>query len=82
MDVGRGGPECRAAARVGARRNVVEVTKEALTTTKNSQQEAMGKIEDIDLTTLLTRLTQQQLAYSTVLKSSSMIMHLNLAQYI
>jgi len=70
------------AARIGARRNAVAVAKESLTTTKNSQQEAMSTIEDIDLTTLLTKLTQQQLAYSTVLKSSSMIMQLNLTQYI
>jgi flagellar hook-associated protein 3 FlgL len=70
------------AARIGARRNAVAVAKESLTTTKNSQQEAMSKIEDIDLTTLLTNLTRQQLAYSTVLKSSSMIMQLNLTQYI
>jgi flagellar hook-associated protein 3 FlgL len=38
--------------------------------------------EDIDLTELLTKLTQQQLTYSTVLKSSSMIMQLSLANYV
>ncbi|MDR2726922.1 MAG: flagellar hook-associated protein 3, partial [Deltaproteobacteria bacterium] len=70
------------AARIGGRRNALAVASEALVTTRDTQQEAMGHIEDIDLTTLLVKLTQQQLAYSTVLKSSSMIMQLNLTHYI
>lgn len=70
------------AARVGARRNMLDVAEESLITSKDSQIEAKSNIEDIDLTTLLTKLAQQQLAYSTVLKSSSMIMQMNLTQYI
>ena len=46
----------------------------------------MGRIqsyvEDIDLTELLTKLTRQQIAYQTVLQSSSMIMNMSLANYI
>lgn len=70
------------AAKIGGRKNALEVTQEVLTIKGDSQTEAMSNIEDIDLTQLLMKLTQSQLAYSTVLKSSSMIMQLNLTQYI
>ncbi len=70
------------ASKVSGRMSALEVASESLITDKDTQTEAMSAIEDIDLTELLTKLTQQQLAYSTVLKSSSMIMQLNLTQYI
>jgi flagellar hook-associated protein 3 FlgL len=71
-----------AAANVGARRNAIATIKEGLISNKNSQTEAMSRIEDVDLTELLTRLSQQQLAYQTVLKSSSMIMQMGLVNYL
>ena len=42
----------------------------------------MSSIEDADLTELLTRLAQQQMAYQSILQSSSMIMQLNLTKFI
>ncbi len=49
---------------------------------KIDQQERLSYVEDIDLTELLTKLTRQQIAYQTVLQSSSMIMNMSLANYI
>jgi flagellar hook-associated protein 3 FlgL len=71
-----------ASANVGARRNAVATIREGLVSNKNSQTEAMSRIEDVDLTELLTRLNQQQLAYQTVLQSSSMIMQMGLVNYL
>jgi flagellar hook-associated protein 3 FlgL len=70
------------AARVGGMENRVEMARDVLSYQKIDQQEQLSYTEDIDLTELLTKLTQQQLAYSTVLKSSSMIMQLSLANYV
>ena len=42
----------------------------------------MSTLEDVNLTELMVRLTQQQMAYQTTLQSSSMIMGLSLANYI
>jgi flagellar hook-associated protein 3 FlgL len=39
-------------------------------------------VEDVDLTRLLTQLSQQETAYQAVLKSSSMIMQMGLMNYI
>ena len=69
-------------ANVSGRLSALEVARESLITDKDTQTAAMSALEDIDLTELLTKLTQQQLAYQTVLKSSSMIMQLNLTQFI
>ncbi len=71
-----------AAARVGGLENRLSITQEVLTSQKLDKEERLSYVEDVDLTELLTRLSQQELAYSTVLKSSSMIMQLNLTKYI
>lgn len=70
------------ADRIGGLENRVEMAKDVLSFQKLDQQERLSYTEDIDLTELLTKLTRQQLTYSTVLKSSSMIMQLSLANYI
>ncbi|CAJ54802.1 flagellar hook-associated protein FlgL [Lawsonia intracellularis] len=70
------------AARIGGKENRLEITKEALDTNKYDQTQRLSGVEDADLTELVSRLAQQQMAYSTILKSSSMIMQLNLTKYI
>ncbi|MDR2055561.1 MAG: flagellar hook-associated protein FlgL [Desulfovibrio sp.] len=71
-----------AAAKVGGKENRVQTARDVLSFQKIDQQEQLSNTEDIDLTELLAKLTQQQLAYSTVLKSSSMIMQLSLVNYV
>jgi flagellar hook-associated protein 3 FlgL len=71
-----------AAARVGGKENRVQTARDVLSFQKIDQQEQLSNTEDIDLTELLAKLTQQQMAYSTVLKSSSMIMQLSLVNYV
>lgn len=70
------------AAEVGARENRLEVAFESLTMRELNEIGAMSAIEDVDTITLMTRLAQQQLAYNTVLKSSSMIMQMSLMNFI
>jgi flagellar hook-associated protein 3 FlgL len=71
-----------AAAKVGGKENRVQTAQNVLSFQKIDQKEQLSNTEDIDLTELLTKLTQQQMAYSTVLKSSSMIMQLSLVNYV
>ncbi len=66
----------------GGRENRLDIAYNNLTMRELSETDAMSKIEDIDVTTLMTKLAQQQLAYNTVLKSSSMIMQMNLSNFI
>ena len=44
--------------------------------------DTLSKTEDADLTELITKLAQQELAYQAVLKSSSTVMNLSLVSYI
>lgn len=67
---------------VGAKINRVQSAIDNLETDKLDQQTRMGNIEDINITELMINLSQQQMAYNTVLKSSSMIMQMNLMQYL
>jgi flagellar hook-associated protein 3 FlgL len=70
------------AADVGGRENRLEITYGALTVRKYSEEDNLSAIEDIDVTELSLRLAQQQTAYSSVLKSSSMIMQMSLLNYL
>jgi flagellar hook-associated protein 3 FlgL len=70
------------AAEVGARENRLEVAFDSLTMRELSETDGMSSIENIDSITLMTKLAQQQLAYNTVLKSSSMIMQMSLMNFI
>ncbi len=67
---------------VGGKYNRVETALDLVGMNKDSQTTRLSAIEDIDITTLYTKLAQQQMAYQTVLQSSSMIMKLNLTNYI
>lgn len=70
------------AARIGGRENRLDVAKSILEGTEDDQKARMSHIEDVDVSELMTRMSQQQLAYNSVLKSSSMIMQMNLGNYI
>lgn len=70
------------AAEVGGRENRVGVVFENMGMRELAETDNMSKIEDVDVTVLMTKLAQQQLAYNMVLKSSSMIMQMNLANFI
>jgi flagellar hook-associated protein 3 FlgL len=39
-------------------------------------------VEDVDITTLLTKLSQEETAYTAVLKSSSTVMKMSLMDYL
>jgi flagellar hook-associated protein 3 FlgL len=71
-----------AAAQIGGKENRLAITKQVLTYQKLDKEGRLSYIEDVVLSELLARLTQQELAYSTVLKSSAMIMQLNLTKFI
>jgi len=71
-----------ALASVGGRENRLSTTKTILTNLTDSVTSQLSSVEDIDLTSLLTKLTQQETAYEAVLKSSSTIMKMSLMDYI
>ncbi len=70
------------AARVGGLENRLDLADSMLESEKLDQQARLSYTEDIDLTELLNQLAKDELAYSTVLKSSSMILQTNLTKYI
>lgn len=70
------------AARVGGMENRLSQATDILSFQKLDQKDRLSYIQDVDLTELLTKLTQQQTAYQTVLQSSSMIMQMNLTNYL
>lgn len=67
---------------VGAKANQVTSIETQLEFLKYDEEGRLSTIEDADLSELLTKLSQQQLAYNTVLKSSSMIMQMSLMNFI
>ncbi len=69
-------------AKVGGKENRVSLTLDMLQASRFDKEDRMSKIEDVDLTELVTRLAQQQMAYQSVLQSSSMIMQMNLMKYL
>lgn len=70
------------AARTGGLENRVSLAYDVQTANRLAQEEVLSNIEDIDLTELLTKLTQYQATYQTVLLSTSKIMNLSLANYV
>lgn len=68
-------------ADIGGKMNRISTTLDVLEDHKIDQRTRLSAIEDIDFTELMTNLSQQQTAYQTVLKSSSMIMQLNLMKF-
>lgn len=70
------------AASVGARENRVTAAGTMVDTLAENADSTLSKVEDADLTALITKLAQQELAYQAVLKSSSTVMNLSLLSYI
>lgn len=70
------------AAEVGGRENRLITTQAALVMRQYSEEDNLSSVEDIDITELMTRLSQQQVAYNSVLKSSSMIMQMSLVNFL
>jgi len=71
-----------ALASVGGRENRLSTTKTILTNLTDSVTTQLSSVEDVDLTSLLTKLTQQETAYEAVLNSSSKIMQMSLMDYL
>lgn len=67
------------AARVGASENRLNVTENTLGALKLNEKKRLSEVEDADVSELMTQLANQQIIYETVLRSSSMIMRMNLA---
>ncbi len=69
-------------ARVGGLSNRLDLADSMLASEKLDQESMLSYTEDVDLTELLNQLAKDELAYSTVLKSASMIMQTNLTKYL
>ena len=70
------------AASCGGRENRLEAASDMLTNMELTETQTLSNVEDVDFSKLMTQLSQQQLAYQSVLKSSSMIMQMSLLNYI
>ncbi len=68
-------------ASMGAKLSSLGVSDSFLQITKEDQTSRKSYIEDVDVTTLYSNLSKTQMAYETVLRSSSMIMGLNLTKF-
>lgn len=69
-------------AEVGGRENRLISSQGSLIMRQYSEEDRLSDIEDVDVTELMTRLSQQQIAYNSVLKSSSMIMQMSLVNFL
>jgi flagellar hook-associated protein 3 FlgL len=69
-------------ASIAGRENRLEVSDSVLTGLRLNEQARKSNIEDVDVSELMTKLAQQQIAYQAVLKSSSMIMKLSLVNHV
>ena len=69
-------------ADVGGRENRLAVSENILTGLKYNEEALLSSIEDADVSELMTDLVQQQMVYEAVLRSTSMIMQLNLTKFI
>lgn len=70
------------AADVGGRENRLQVGETILDGLQLNEQTLLSSIEDADVSELMTELAQQQIVYESVLRSTSMIMKLNLSKFI
>lgn len=69
-------------AAVGGKEQRAELNLNILEGSRFDMEDRVSTIEDVDLTELVTKLAQQQMAYQSVLQSSSMIMQLSLMNYL
>ncbi|KAB1440253.1 flagellar hook-associated protein FlgL [Pseudodesulfovibrio senegalensis] len=70
------------AASVGGRENRLSVADNILSGLELNEKELLSNVEDADVTELMTDLAQKQIIYESVLRSSSMIMQMNLTKFI
>lgn len=70
------------AAIVGGRWNRVEITLSQAENRIYDETLNLSEMQDVDVTELMVRLSQQQIAYNSVLKSSSMIMQMSLLNFL
>ena len=70
------------AASTGGRENRLKAGADMLTNMELTETQTLSNVEDVDFSKLMTQLAQQQLAYQSVLKSSSMVMQMSLLNYI
>jgi len=70
------------AADIGGRENRLEVSSTIVDGLKLNEEALISSIEDADVSELMTDLAQQQIVYESVLRSTSMIMQLNLGKFI
>jgi len=71
-----------AVAEVGGRENRLSISSTIVDGLKLNEQTLLSSIEDADVTELMTDLAQQKLVYEAVLRSTSMIMQLNLSKFL
>jgi flagellar hook-associated protein 3 FlgL len=69
-------------AEVGGRENRLQVGETIVDGLKLNEQTLVSSIEDADVSELMTELAQAQIVYEAVLRSTSMIMQLNLGKFI
>lgn len=69
-------------ASIGARENRLDVASTILSGLSLNEKQRLSNIEDADVAELMTELSNQQIVYQAVLKSSSMIMRMSLLNYI
>jgi flagellar hook-associated protein 3 FlgL len=66
---------------IAGRENRLDVTETVLGNVEYNEQERLSRIEDVDVSELMTKMSQQQMAYQAVLQSSSMIMRMSLVNF-
>jgi flagellar hook-associated protein 3 FlgL len=71
-----------AAASVGGRENRLTVAEGLVENLKLNEKERMSSIEDADVAELMTQIAQGQIVYESVLRSTSLIMNMNLMKFI
>ncbi len=70
------------AASVGARENRVTSADTLVQNLQENSNTTLSNVEAADISALMTKLSQQELAYQAVLKSSSTVMQLSLVNYL
>jgi flagellar hook-associated protein 3 FlgL len=71
-----------AEADIGGRINRLSFSENIVDGLQLNEKTLLSSIEDADVSELMTDLAQQQIVYESVLRSTSMIMQLNLAKFI
>ena len=69
-------------AEVGGRINRLNISENIVDGLKLNEETLVSSIEDADVSELMTELAQKQIVYESVLRSTSMIMQMNLMKYI